>query len=129
MDSFDKDWLKLMCGAAASHALRSYDFVFIMSDESEGDALMIKARKAHTKTLLNWSADWGAALLYYEQAIAAYRKDSSVKSQTKMIEALKQAAGAAEELSNVNAAAKHLTTAAAVALKLGDKVSVSWIMM
>eukprot|EP00474_Spongospora_subterranea_P010647 CRZ11105.1 hypothetical protein [Spongospora subterranea] len=93
-----------------------------MASDADGAALMKKAEKAHTKTVFNWTADWASALMYYEQAANAFRKDISIKGHCNMVEALRQASNAAEQLSNANTAAKHLGTAAAACFKIGDKV-------
>lgn len=92
-----------------------------MSAIAEGEALLKRAEKAHTKTLLKWTPDWPEAARLYEEAANQFKKDASPRALTLQVTALKGAAFASEQTANINAAAKFLATAAAAVIKASDR--------
>ncbi|KAF5729262.1 hypothetical protein HS088_TW21G01425 [Tripterygium wilfordii] len=84
---------------------------------TDPDKLISKADKLTKLSLTRWSADWGNATLFYEQAANAYRV---AKNPEKAKLAFEKASKGQEMLSSPWDAAKHMESAAALAKELGS---------
>lgn len=82
---------------------------------ADPEKLIAKADKLTKLTLTRWSADWRNATQYYEQAANAYR---FAKKYEKAKVAFEKASKGQEMLSSPWDAAKHMESAAALAVEL-----------
>ncbi|XP_022035592.1 gamma-soluble NSF attachment protein [Helianthus annuus] len=83
---------------------------------ADPEKLIAKADKLTKLTLTRWSADWKNATQYYEQAATAFR---FAKKHEKAKVAFEKASKGQEMLASPWDAAKHMESAAALAVELG----------
>ncbi|PWA94593.1 NSF attachment protein [Artemisia annua] len=86
-----------------------------MASSTDPDKLIAKADKLTKLTLTRWSADWRNATEYYEQAATAFR---FAKKHEKAKVAFEKASKGQEMLASSWDAAKHMESAAALAMEL-----------